>query len=99
MVPLDEPDVPPSWMVCQLPKAWMLLTLTAFDGMTELEPDEPPVLLAGAATTLTETSVTQTPPTPFHTFTWRVCEPLGAATGPFMYCAGQLDVLLLLSNE
>jgi hypothetical protein len=47
----------------------MLLTSTAFDGTMELEPDEP---AAGVESTLTETSVTQTPPEPFHTFTCRV---------------------------
>ena len=57
----------------------MLLTFTAFDGMIEEpEPDELPVLAAGAELTSIETSVKQTPPEPFHTFTCRVCQPLGA---------------------
>jgi hypothetical protein len=76
----------------------MLLTLTAFDGITEVDPDEAVAEVAPAATSM-ETSVTQTAPEPLHTFTCKVCQPLGAATGPLMYCAGQLEVLALLSKE
>ena len=77
----------------------MLLTLTAFDGIIEAEPDEAVVEVAAPAATSMETSVTQTAPEPLHTFTCKVCQPLGAATGPSMYCTGQLEVLALLSKE
>jgi hypothetical protein len=98
IVPLEEPVVPPSWTAVQLLSAWILLTFTAFDGTTEVAPLLAAFAVAPAVTSIV-TSVTHAAPLSPQTFTCRVCDPLGAATGPSMYVAFHDEVCVLLSSE
>src|ERR1035437_6633639 len=76
IVPLEVPFVALSWVPCQLLSAWMLLTLTAFEGTTEVSVEGSP----GAFETVMATSDTQTAPPVPHDLTCSVWVPSFAVT-------------------
>lgn len=114
MLPLAEPEVPGSWLSSQLLSDWMLLTLVASEGTTELaeeeepvDPEEPdeeepepdPEVLEELELTVMATLVTQTAPLSPQAFTCSVCAPADALTEAATDVLFTMVVEVLLSSE
>ena len=90
--PLAPPLPPVSWLADQLPMLWMLLTLTASEGASEVSGVPPPP-------TVMATFVSQDAPLSPHAFTCSVCAPPAAETSAFTDVLSTMVVLELLSSE